>query len=52
VSSLKLIQRDREYREALQVPHGPLPAVLGTISHGGSASARRRAAKSSRRTRG
>jgi len=40
--------RDIEYRAALGLSHGEaLPSSLGTISHGGTASSRKRAARSS-----
>lgn len=44
----RLPERDRAYRAALGVS-GALPKALGTISHGGTQSARRRATRSNAR---
>lgn len=41
---------DAAYRAAVGATMGPLPATIGTIAHGGTANARRVAARNSRKT--
>jgi hypothetical protein len=40
---------DAAYRVAIGATTGPLPSTIGTIAHGGTANARRAAARNSRK---